>query len=151
MRWVYTGTHVACAGKGGPRPAARPTPSPEASLRVERGSGAVGAAAILFYAFKPKPPRYTTIEMGADELTVAGKRYARSDIRNVTIQAHGEQVLTASNALALSTQAQLARLSATEQYAVDFDYGVARVRLVGELTAPLAERVGSEVAAWAGA
>lgn len=110
--------------------------------------GGVGGAAILLYALMPKRPKYTTIDMGADELTVAGKSFAKRDIRNIVVQAPDGQVLSASTALGLQAKMDLARLSASQQYAVAFDYGLNSVRVVGQLTAPQAERVGTEVATW---
>ena len=86
--------------------------------------------------------------MGDDDLTVAGKKFAKCDIRNVVVQAPDGQVLSATAALGLQAKIDLARLSASQQYAVAFDYGLNSVRVVGQLTAPQAERVGTEVATW---
>ena len=110
--------------------------------------GTVGGVAILLYALMPKRPKYTTIDMGDDDLTVAGKKFAKRDIRNVVVQAPDGQVLSAATALGLQAKIDLARLSASQQYAVAFDYGLNSVRVVGQLTAPQAEGVGTEVATW---
>jgi len=110
--------------------------------------GAIGGVAILLYALLPKRPKYTTIDMGDDDLTVAGKRFAKRDIRNVVVQAPNGRVLSAATVAGLQAQIDLARLTASQQYAVAFDYGLKSVRVVGQLTAPQAERVGTEVATW---
>ena len=111
-------------------------------------TGAVGVVIILLYGLMSGKPKYTTIDMGHDDLTVAGKTFAKRDIRNVVVQGPDGQVLWAPTALGLQAKMDLARLAATQQYAVDFDYGLNKVRVVGQLTAPQAERVGTEVATW---
>lgn len=58
------------------------------------------------------------------------------------------QVLWAATALGLQAKMDMARLAATQQYAIEFDCGLNRVRVVGQLTAPQAERVGTEVTTW---
>lgn len=75
-------------------------------------------------------------------LTVARKKSAKRDICKVVTQVPACQALSAAPALGLQAE------PTSQQYAVAFGYGLNSVRVVGQLTAPQADRVGTEVATW---
>ena len=111
-------------------------------------SGGVGAVVLIAYAVWPKKIHHTVVELGRDTLTVAGRSYAKRDICNLVVRSPRGEVIYATSAWSHASQTFFAELSAKQQYAVAFDYGVKTMIMAGQLTAPQAERVGSEVATW---
>ncbi len=91
---------------------------------------------------------YTTVAMGRDRLSLDSGDYAKRDIGRIQIHEPGTGAFTYTSDLEYAPKMAFRNAVASQNHCVTFDYGSTAVLLAGKLTAPQADRVGSEIANW---
>ena len=92
---------------------------------------------------------YTRVSMGKDRLSLdSGAEYAKGDIGNIRIHEPGIGGFTYTSDFDYQSKLALRKAVASQNHSVTFDYGATTVLLAGKLTAPQADRVGTEFANW---
>ena len=92
---------------------------------------------------------YTRVSMGKDRLSLeSGAQYAKKDIANIQIHEPGIGAFTFTSDLEYTSKMALRNAVASQNHYVTFDYGATTVVLAKKLTAPQADRVGTEFANW---
>ena len=95
---------------------------------------------------------YTRVTMEKDRLTTdSGAQYAKRDIANIRIHEPGIGAFTYTSDFDYRSKMAMRNAVASQNHSVTFDYGATTVVLAGKLTAPQADRVGTEFANWLGA